>query len=167
MCFCQQGKHCILDVSGNAIKRLQVAGLYAIAIFIKPRSPDSIMWVAPPHLCSPSYLLCLTYIIQALWVFHPRREWEKRITDDQAAKKYERAVKLEQEFGEFFTGTSSADVINFLLLSFHSSDLQTWPSFTFLAVVSGDTADEVYAKVKEVIRDQSGPVIWVPAKEQL
>lgn len=35
------------------------------------------------------------------------------------------------------------------------------------AVVQGDTANEIYAKVKEVIRDQSGPTIWVPAKEKL
>lgn len=40
-----QGKHCILDVSGNAIKRLQVAQLYPIAILIKPKSIDSLMWV--------------------------------------------------------------------------------------------------------------------------
>lgn len=39
----EKGKHCILDVSGNAIKRLQVAQLYPIAIFIKPKSVDSIM----------------------------------------------------------------------------------------------------------------------------
>ena len=37
----------------------------------------------------------------------------------------------------------------------------------FAAVVQGDTANEVYAKVKNVIRDQSGPTIWVPAKEKL
>ena len=42
-----QGKHCILDVSGNAIKRLQVAGLYPVAILIKPKSTESIMWVHP------------------------------------------------------------------------------------------------------------------------
>ena len=41
--FEQQGKHCILDVSGNAIKRLQVAQLFPIAIFIKPKSVESIM----------------------------------------------------------------------------------------------------------------------------
>ena len=39
--------------------------------------------------------------------------------------------------------------------------------FVFAAVVSGDTADEVYARVKEVIRDQSGPTIWVPSKDKL
>lgn len=38
-----QGKHCILDVSGNAIKRLQVAQLHPIAILIKPKSIDSLM----------------------------------------------------------------------------------------------------------------------------
>ena len=37
----------------------------------------------------------------------------------------------------------------------------------FSAVVQGDTAVEIYAKVKEVIRDQSGPTIWVPAKDKL
>lgn len=42
ICF-QQGKHCILDVSGNAIKRLQVAQLYPIAIFIKPKSWEPLM----------------------------------------------------------------------------------------------------------------------------
>ena len=38
-----QGKHCILDVSGNAIKRLQLAGLHPIAIFIRPRNVDNIL----------------------------------------------------------------------------------------------------------------------------
>jgi len=41
----EKGKHCILDVSGNAIKRLQVAQLYPVAVFIKPKSVDSVMWV--------------------------------------------------------------------------------------------------------------------------
>lgn len=45
----KQGKHCILDVSGNAIKRLQVAALYPIAIFIRPKSVEAIMWV-PRHI---------------------------------------------------------------------------------------------------------------------
>lgn len=38
-----QGKHCILDVSGNAIKRLQMAGLHPIAIFIRPRNTENIL----------------------------------------------------------------------------------------------------------------------------
>lgn len=49
----EKGRHCILDVSGNAIKRLQVAQLYPIAIFIKPKSVDSIMWVI---YCYPYYI---------------------------------------------------------------------------------------------------------------
>lgn len=38
-----QGKHCILDVSGNAIKRLQLAQLHPVAVFIKPKSVENIM----------------------------------------------------------------------------------------------------------------------------
>nr|XP_031828273.1 disks large 1 tumor suppressor protein isoform X4 [Nomia melanderi] len=103
----EKGKHCILDVSGNAIKRLQVAQLYPIAIFIKPKSVESVM------------------------------EMNKRMTEDQAKKTYERALKMEQEFGEYFT-----------------------------AVVQGDTPEEIYVKVKEVISEQSGPNIWVPCRDQ-
>jgi len=32
------------------------------------------------------------------------REWNQRITEEQARKTYERAVKLEEEFGEYFVG---------------------------------------------------------------
>lgn len=46
--------------------------------------------------------------------------------------------------------------------------LELYNSCLFVvAVVQGDTATEIYAKVKEVIRDQSGPTIWVPAKDKL
>lgn len=34
------------------------------------------------------------------------------------------------------------------------------------AVVQGDTPEEIYVKVKEVISEQSGPNIWVPCREQ-
>jgi hypothetical protein len=33
------------------------------------------------------------------------REMNKRTTEEQAKKTYERALKMEQEFGEYFTGT--------------------------------------------------------------
>ncbi|XP_041988054.1 disks large 1 tumor suppressor protein isoform X5 [Aricia agestis] len=104
----EKGKHCILDVSGNAIKRLQVAQLYPIAIFIKPKSVESIM------------------------------EMTKRMTEDQAKKTYERALKMEQEFAEYFT-----------------------------AVVTGDTPEEIYGKVKAVITAESGPSVWVPRRDPL
>jgi len=39
----EKGKHCILDVSGNAIKRLKMAQLYPIALFIRPLSIEWIM----------------------------------------------------------------------------------------------------------------------------
>ncbi|XP_032886518.1 disks large homolog 3 isoform X4 [Amblyraja radiata] len=104
----ERGKHCILDVSGNAIKRLQLALLYSIAIFIKPRSVQSLM------------------------------EMNKRQTEEQAAKTFEKALKLEQEFGEFFT-----------------------------AIVHGDSLEEIYNKIKQVIEEQSGPYIWIPSSEKL
>nr|KAF6324829.1 hypothetical protein mMyoMyo1_008291 [Myotis myotis] len=104
----ERGKHCILDVSGNAIKRLQVAQLYPIAIFIKPKSLEPLM------------------------------EMNKRLTEEQAKKTYDRAVKLEQEFGEYFT-----------------------------AIVQGDSLEDIYNQCKFVIEEQSGPFIWIPSKEKL
>uniref|UniRef100_A0A674N9J0 Disks large homolog 1 n=1 Tax=Takifugu rubripes TaxID=31033 RepID=A0A674N9J0_TAKRU len=104
----EKGKHCILDVSGNAIKRLQMAGLHPIAVFIRPRNVENIL------------------------------EMNKRLTEEQARKTFDRAVKLEQEFTEYFT-----------------------------AIVQGSTLDEVYTQVKTVIEEQSGPYIWIPTKERL
>ncbi|XP_053088066.1 disks large homolog 1 isoform X8 [Pangasianodon hypophthalmus] len=104
----EKGKHCILDVSGNAIRRLQLAQLYPIAVFVKPKSVENIL------------------------------EMNKRLTEEQAKKMFDRAMKLEQEFTEHFT-----------------------------SIVQGDTLEEIYNQVKQIIEDQSGPYIWVPAKEKL
>ncbi|XP_054599682.2 disks large homolog 1 isoform X10 [Nothobranchius furzeri] len=104
----EKGKHCILDVSGNAIKRLQLALLHPIAIFIKPKSVENIM------------------------------EMNKRLTEEQGRKTFDRAAKLEQEFTEHFT-----------------------------AVVQGDTLEEIYDQVKQIIEEQSGPFIWVLSREKL
>uniref|UniRef100_A0A3Q1HTN4 Disks large homolog 1 n=1 Tax=Anabas testudineus TaxID=64144 RepID=A0A3Q1HTN4_ANATE len=104
----EKGKHCILDVSGNAIKRLQLAQLHPIAIFIKPKSVENIM------------------------------EMNKRLTEEQGRKTFDRASKLEQEFTEHFT-----------------------------AIVQGDTLEEIYDQVKQIIEEQSGPFIWVQSKEKL
>lgn len=103
-----QGKHCILDVSANAVRRLQAAHLHPIAIFIRPRSLENVL------------------------------EINKRITEEQARKAFDRATKLEQEFTECFS-----------------------------AIVEGDSFEEIYHKVKRVIEDLSGPYIWVPARERL
>ncbi|CAN0304526.1 unnamed protein product [Lampetra planeri] len=104
----EKGKHCILDVSGNAIKRLQAAQLHPVAIFIRPKSLECIM------------------------------DLNKRLSEEQARKAYERALKLEQDFGEFFT-----------------------------AVVQGDSLDEIYEQSKFVIDEQSGPYVWIPSREKL
>uniref|UniRef100_A0A8D2L1R5 Discs large MAGUK scaffold protein 3 n=1 Tax=Varanus komodoensis TaxID=61221 RepID=A0A8D2L1R5_VARKO len=104
----ERGKHCILDVSGNAIKRLQQAQLYPVAIFIKPKSIEALM------------------------------ELNRRQTYEQANKVFDKAMKLEQEFGEYFT-----------------------------AIVQGDSLEEIYNKIKQIIEDQSGHYIWVPSPEKL
>ena len=74
------------------------------------------------------------------------RDYDQRVTVHlflhpplfQAQKTYERAMKLEQEFGDYFT-----------------------------AIVMGDSMQDIYERVKQVIREQSGPTIWIPAKEKL
>ncbi|XP_018617156.1 disks large homolog 1-like isoform X10 [Scleropages formosus] len=104
----EKGKHCILDVSGNAIKRLQTAQLYPIAIFIKPKSVENIL------------------------------EMNKRLTEEQGRKTFDRAMKLEQEFTEHFT-----------------------------SIIQGDTLEDIYNQIKQIIEEQSGPYIWVAAKEKL
>uniref|UniRef100_A0A8C5SK64 Discs large MAGUK scaffold protein 3 n=1 Tax=Laticauda laticaudata TaxID=8630 RepID=A0A8C5SK64_LATLA len=104
----ERGKHCILDVSGNAIKRLQQAQLYPVAIFIKPKTIEALM------------------------------EMNRRQTYEQANKVFDKAMKLEQEFGEYFT-----------------------------AIVQGDSLEEIYSKIKQIIEDQSGHYIWIPSSEKL
>ena len=102
----EAGRHCVLDVSANAIKRLQAADLHPISILIKPASVDAIM------------------------------EMNKRVTEEQATKTFERTIKIEQEFNGVFT-----------------------------AVVVGETVAEIYDKVKDVIRRESGATIWVPVRD--
>lgn len=36
-----------------------------------------------------------------------------------------------------------------------------------LAIVQGDTLEEIYNQVKQIIEEQSSTLIWVPAKEKL
>ena len=102
----EKGKHCILDVSGNAIKRLQAARIYPIAIFVKPRDVNFIISV------------------------------NKKLSEEQAKKSFDRACRLENEFVEYFT-----------------------------AMVEGETIDGIYEKVKQVIVENSAKNIWVPSNE--
>uniref|UniRef100_A0A9J7Z3G5 Discs large MAGUK scaffold protein 4 n=1 Tax=Cyprinus carpio carpio TaxID=630221 RepID=A0A9J7Z3G5_CYPCA len=104
----EQGKHCILDVSANAVRRLQAAQLHPIAIFIRPSSLQNILDI------------------------------NKRLTEEQTRRALDRAIKLEQDFIECFS-----------------------------AIVEGDSFEEIYHRVKSVIEEQSGPYIWIPARERL
>ncbi|KAB1253054.1 Disks large-like protein 3 [Camelus dromedarius] len=132
----ERGKHCILDVSGNAIKRLQQAQLYPIAIFIKPKSIEALM------------------------------EMNRRQTYEQANKIYDKAMKLEQEFGEYFTGKNprcAARVTWEQWLPVLNNSVFLFTS----AIVQGDSLEEIYNKIKQIIEDQSGHYIWVPSPEKL
>lgn len=35
------------------------------------------------------------------------------------------------------------------------------------AIVQGDSLEEIYNKIKQVIEEQSGPYIWIPSSEKL
>ncbi|TKR73286.1 hypothetical protein L596_020614 [Steinernema carpocapsae] len=68
------GRHCILDVSGNAIHRLQNnASMYPIAIFVKPLSYRQLM------------------------------DWEPQLNEEAARGLMERCQRTEAQFGELFT----------------------------------------------------------------
>lgn len=100
-------KHCVLDVSANAIKRLRVANLHPIAILIKPHSLDYI------------------------------KQWSSKESEEQSKKMYERAVKLEKEYGLYFT-----------------------------VLLSANTLEEVYEEVKNSIQNHSGSLILIPAPRE-
>ncbi|XP_056267371.1 disks large homolog 4 isoform X5 [Pseudoliparis swirei] len=75
----QQGKHCILDVSANAVRRLQAAQLHPIAIFVRPKSLENVL------------------------------EINTRLAEEQARKGMDRALKLEQDFLECFSAVVEGD----------------------------------------------------------
>uniref|UniRef100_A0A8C3G2G1 Discs large MAGUK scaffold protein 4 n=1 Tax=Cyclopterus lumpus TaxID=8103 RepID=A0A8C3G2G1_CYCLU len=75
----EQGKHCILDVSANAVRRLQAAQLHPIAIFVRPKSLENVL------------------------------EINTRLAEEQARKGMDRAIKLEQDFLECFSAVVEGD----------------------------------------------------------
>jgi len=50
------------------------------------------------------------------------REWNKRLSADQAQKLYDQAVKLEQEFAEYFTGILPALICTDVQSAYRSSN---------------------------------------------
>jgi len=77
-----------------------------LAIFLKPKSPAFIMSV------------------------------NDRMSDEQAEKSFNRAVRLEQDFLQYFT-----------------------------SIVDGEKFEDIYEKVKSVIKSHSKTRIWVSANE--
>ena len=78
----ESGKHCLLNISPKAIKRLHDAGIHPIVVFIKPKSIESLM------------------------------EMNKRWSHEEATAAMDYAIRLEQEFGSFFTSTIQQDTPN-------------------------------------------------------
>ncbi|XP_075266166.1 disks large homolog 1-like [Convolutriloba macropyga] len=72
-------KHCILDVSGNAIKRLMLAQIYPVAIFIRPKTVQNIL------------------------------DTMQRWTEQHASRIFERSQKTEADFVESFTAIVDGD----------------------------------------------------------
>ena len=60
----------------------------------------------------------------------------KKMSEEQAKKSFERACRLESEFMEYFT-----------------------------AIVEGENMDYIYDRVKQIIVDHSSKTIWVPSNE--
>ncbi|KAK1876005.1 Disks large like 4 [Dissostichus eleginoides] len=100
----------------------------------------------------------------------------KRLSEDQARKALDRAIKLEQDFLECFTGKHTHSQTHTHTHTHTHRDTHTHPhthtashtpSLSLSAVVQGDSFEEVYHLVKAVIEEQGGPYIWVPARERL
>ncbi|CAI2357114.1 unnamed protein product [Caenorhabditis sp. 36 PRJEB53466] len=78
------GRHCILDVSGNAIRRLQTnANIQPISIFIKLNSPKQIQDLDSQLVSS--------------------RHDDRPMTEDDAQAQFSRCQRIEQTFGDLFT----------------------------------------------------------------
>ncbi|MQL20546.1 hypothetical protein EI008_26615, partial [Escherichia coli] len=79
-----QGRHCILDVSGNAIRRLQSnANIQPISIFIKPSSAQQILELDSQLATN--------------------RQDDRAMSGEEAQAQYSRCHRIEQTFGDLFT----------------------------------------------------------------
>ncbi|CAF1315487.1 unnamed protein product [Adineta ricciae] len=75
-------KHCILDVSGHAIRRLIAAGLYPIVIYVKPRD---VKWIMD--------------------------NMYDEANEEHAQQLFEKATKIEKSFGDLFTATIEEETV--------------------------------------------------------
>uniref|UniRef100_A0AC35EUN7 Uncharacterized protein n=1 Tax=Panagrolaimus sp. PS1159 TaxID=55785 RepID=A0AC35EUN7_9BILA len=95
----QAGRHCILDVSANAIKRLQnTANIYPIAILVKPQNA------------------------------HQIREWDPSQNEAEAQRSFERIQRIEQNFGDLFTavigGYNLEDILHKIISTINEQSRQ-------------------------------------------
>ncbi|CAF1508350.1 unnamed protein product, partial [Rotaria sordida] len=76
-------KHCILDVSGHAIRRLITAGLFPVAIYVKPRD---VKWILD--------------------------NMGDEANEERAQQMYEKSIKIEQQFGDLLTAVIEEETLN-------------------------------------------------------
>ena len=65
-------------------------------------------------------------------------EMSRRMNEVEAQKSFDKCIRIEKEFGYCFT-----------------------------AVVTGDTPEEMYSRVKDIVKRESADKAWVPSKERL
>lgn len=109
----ESGKHCLLNISPKALKRLHDAKIYPIVIFIKPKSLEFLL------------------------------EMNKRWSHEEATAAMDYANRLEQEFGSYFTATIQQDSPNDVLREImnviaQQSGSRIWIPTTFEALNVGD-----------------------------
>ena len=133
----ERTKHCILDVSGNAIKRLEAARLYPIGKYIICSNGYVVQWD-----CSlvNAYVMIHNNFLSAIFLKPKSPAFimsvNDRMSEEQAEKSFNRAVRLEQDFLQYFT-----------------------------SIVDGEKFEDIYEKVKSVIKSHSKTRIWVSANE--
>lgn len=108
----ESGKHCLLNISPKAIKRLHEANIFPIVIFIKPVSVESL------------------------------KEMNKRWSYEEVMATMRYSQRLEQEFGPYFTATVHLDSPNVVLREIFSiisqqSGPRIWMPTTFEALNVG------------------------------
>ena len=135
----ERTKHCILDVSGNAIKRLEAARLYPIGKYIRFCNDYAVHRDLRCSLVN-AYVMIHNHFLSAIFLKPKSPAFimsvNDRMSEEQAEKSFNRAVRLEQDFLQYFT-----------------------------SIVDGEKFEDIYEKVKSVIKSHSKTRIWVSANE--
>jgi len=76
------------------------------------------------------------------------------MTEERAKKIYDQEMKVEQDYSEYLTGKQIYIMLKYIYSNFN----------TFSAIVKGDSFEDIFEKVKNVIEEHAGPDVWLPNK---